>query len=115
MDMRVNAFGAATHIRRMFFGLISSCLSEHDLNPLTWKRIYETVILPKALYGCENWLNSSGTTMTLLERSHRLCLKTIQNIDRCTKTSVAFGLKGSTNLQYEIVNLKLTFFDNCAD
>ena len=92
MDMRGNAIEAASHIRRLFFGLISSCFSEHDLNPLTWKRIYETVILPKALYGCELWSNLSESTMTLLERSHRLCLKTIQNINRYTKTSVALSL-----------------------
>ena len=109
MDMRGNAIEAASHIRRLFFGLISSCFSEHDLNPLTWKRIYETVILPKALYGCELWSNLSESTMTLLERSHRLCLKTIQNVNRYTKTSVALSLIGSTNLQCEIVKRKANF------
>ena len=93
------------------FGLISTCFSEHDLHPLTWKRIYETVILPKALYGSELWTNLSETSNTVLERSHRLCLKTLQNIDRRTKNSIALSLVGSTNLQCEIE----TFLVSCAD
>ena len=109
MDMWVNAIEAASLIRRMFFGQISTCFSEHDLHPLTWKRIYETVILPKALYGSELWTNLSETSKTVLERSHRLCLKTLQNIDRRTKNSIALSLVGSTNLQCEIEKRKANF------
>ena len=102
MDMKVNVTEAASQIRRIFFGLNSSSFSEQDLNPLTCKRIYETVIFPKALYGCELRWNISQTDMLLLERSHRLCLKTIHDIDRHTSTSVALSPTGSFNLQYEI-------------
>ena len=44
--------------------------------------------------------------MLLLERSHRLCLKTIHGIDRHTSTSVALSLIGSFNLQYAIEKRK---------
>ena len=53
MDMKDNVVKAASQIRKSFFGLVASIFSEQDLNPLTWKRIYETIVLPKALYGCE--------------------------------------------------------------
>lgn len=52
----------------------------------------------------------SQTDILLLERSHRLCLKTIQEIDRKTRTRVALGLIGSSDLKYEIEKRKATFF-----
>ena len=72
MDTKVNINEAASQIRGLFFGLISFSFSEQDLNPLTWKRICETVILPKALYGCELWSNIFQTDMLLLDISSSL-------------------------------------------
>ena len=102
MDVKANIVKASSQIRIIFFGLISSSFSEQDLNPLTWKRIYKTIVLPKALYGCELWSNMSQTDMLLLERSHRLCLKTMQGIGRYTRTYITVNLLGSLNVQFEI-------------
>ena len=110
MDMKDNVVKAASQIRKLFFGLILSNFCEQDLNPLTWKRIYETVVLPKAIYGCELWSNISRTDMDLLERSHRLCLKTMQEIGRYTRTYAAVNLIGSLNMQYEIDKRKTSLF-----
>lgn len=110
MDMRANIVESASKIRRIFFGIITSSFSQQDLHPLTLKRIYDTVILPKALYGCEFWSNLSQTDALLLERSHRLCLKTLQDIGRQTRTCVAQGLIGSFSLQNEVHKRKATFF-----
>ncbi|MCG8044308.1 MAG: reverse transcriptase family protein, partial [Candidatus Thiodiazotropha endolucinida] len=110
MDTKLNIDVAASQIRRIFFGLVSSSFSEHDLHPLTWKSIYETVVLPKALYGCEMWMNITHSDMLKLERSHRLCLKAIQCVDRQTRTTVALGLIGSINIQYEIEKRKANLF-----
>ena len=35
---------------------------------------------------------SFGTTKAVLERSHCLCLKNLQNIDRCTKNTKFYWL-----------------------
>ncbi|MCG7874961.1 MAG: reverse transcriptase family protein, partial [Candidatus Thiodiazotropha endolucinida] len=110
MDMKVNILESSLKIKRIFFGLIRSSFCEQDLHPLTLKRIYETIVLPKALYGCEFWSNMSLTDSLLLERSHRLCLKTLQGIDRTTRTCVALSMIGSVNLQYEILKRKATLF-----
>ena len=110
MDMKINTMESSSKIRRIFFGLVVSSFCERDLHPLTLKRIYDTVVLPKALYGCELWSSMSQTDILLLERSHRLCLKTIQEIDRKTRTCVALGLIGSSDLKYEIEKRKATFF-----
>ncbi|MEW8547363.1 MAG: reverse transcriptase family protein, partial [Candidatus Thiodiazotropha sp.] len=98
MDMKVNITESSSCIRRLFFGLKTSIFGEQDLHPLTLKRIYSTIVLPKALYGCELWSSMSQTDILLLERSHRLCLKTLQDIDKKTRTRVALGLIGSFDL-----------------
>ncbi|MEW8546496.1 MAG: hypothetical protein AB2693_23515, partial [Candidatus Thiodiazotropha sp.] len=41
---------------------------------------------------------------------HRLCLKTLQDIDKKTRTRVALGLIGSFDLNHEIEKRKATFF-----
>ena len=106
MDMKANIVKASSQIRKLFFGLISSNFSEQDLNPLKWKRIYETIVLPKALHGCELWSNMSQTDMLLLERSHRLCLKIMQGIGRYTRTYITVNFLGSLNVQFEIEKRK---------
>ena len=81
-----------------------------QLHPLTLKRIYEYMVLPRALYGCELWGNLSQSDSLLLERSHRLCIKTMQTMDRNTRTCVALSLFETSSLKYAIHKRKLTLF-----
>ena len=48
----------------------------------------------------------SQTDMLLLERSHRLCSKTMQGIGRYTRTYVTINLLRSLNVQFEIEKRK---------
>ena len=102
MDIKDYVVKADSQIRKSFFGLVASNFSEQDLNPLTWKRIYETIVLPKVLYGCEFWSNTSQVDMELLERSQHLCLKTMQEKGRYTRTYAALSLIESLSVRYEI-------------
>ena len=70
-------------------------------------RVYETIVLTKALYGCELWSNMSQTYMLLFGRSHRLCVKTMQGIGRYTRTCATVYLLGSLNVQHEIETRKM--------
>ena len=103
-DMRVkgNVTESASKIRKIFFGLVSCGFSDIELHLLTLKRIYESAVVPRALYGCELWSKMSQTDILLLERSHRLCIKTMQNMDRNTRTCVALSLFGASSLNYVI-------------
>ena len=111
-DMKVkrNVTESASNIRKIFFGLVSSGFSEMHLHPLTLKRIYESIVLPKSLYGCELWCHLSQSDCLLLERSHRLCIKSMQNMDRNTRTCVALSLFGTSSLKYVIHKRKLILF-----
>ena len=73
MNMKENVQESASKIRKIFFGLLNSAFCETELHPLTLKRIYDFVVLPKALYGCELWCDIRQSDILALERSHRLC------------------------------------------
>ena len=45
------------------------------LHPLSYKKIYEAVILPKAFYGRETWFSLTTNNTLLLARAHRFCIK----------------------------------------
>ena len=108
--MKSNIVVASSKIRQNYFGILNSGISGKDLHPLTLKKIYDSVVLPRALYGCEFWHDISNSDLLLLERSHRFCVKSIQNIDRCTRSCVALSLLGSRSLEKDIQKRKLILF-----
>ncbi|KAH3801430.1 hypothetical protein DPMN_155080 [Dreissena polymorpha] len=62
-----------------------------ELNPITLRKIYVNVVLPKALYGSPLWCNYSNSDIMQLEVSHRRCVKQILNVGRNTNTDVALS------------------------
>ena len=104
MKVKRNVTESASIIRKIFFGLDSCGFSEMHQHPFTLKRIYESIVLPNSLYGCELWCNLSQSDSLLSERSHRLCIKSMQNMDTNTKTCVALSLFGTSSLKYVIHN-----------
>ena len=52
-----------------------SGLCETDLHPFTLKKIYQTVVMPRGLYGCEFWQDLSNSQLIHLERSFGSVLK----------------------------------------
>ena len=81
----------ATHkLKGTFLSLVNSDILNHGaLHPLTCKTIYKSIVLPKALYGCENWDNLNDTELLSLERAHRFCNKHMQSLNLRTRTDVA--------------------------
>lgn len=67
--MKRNATASASSMRitKLFLGLVSCGFCEMDLQALTLKRIYESVVLPRALHGSELWNNLSQDDILLLE------------------------------------------------
>ena len=76
--------------------------------PLTCIKLYRSVVLPKALYGCESWSNLSDSSTTQLERAHRFCIKFMQGFGIRTRTDIAIGLLGVLSLESEIDFKKLS-------
>ena len=73
------------------------------------KKLYEIIVLPRALYCCEFWYNMILNEVLMPECSHRLCVKSMQGLDRYTGSCVALSLISSCPLEQEIRKKKTDF------
>ena len=74
LNLSLNVKYCALKLKGTFMSLANSGLFS-ELNPLTCIKIYNSVVLPKALYGCESWSQLSVSNIIHLERAHRFCIK----------------------------------------
>lgn len=109
LDTQQNILDACAKIRATFMGIINSGIHDKGLHPLTSKKIYERIVLPKALYGCELWNNILPADTVILERAHRQCIKFMQGLPKRTRSDIAVGLLGSMYVEAEIDLHKLRF------
>lgn len=109
MSIDKNVKDACNKIRGTFLSLVNSGIHQDGLNPLTSKRIYTSIVLPKALYGCEVWSNLNPNHIMSLERAHRFCLKFMQGLPKSTSTDVTLSLIGLNPIESEIDYKKLVF------
>ena len=94
-------------LRSTYFSLNAAGISRDCLHPLSLKKIYETVVLSKALYGSELWNTLTDCQITLLECAHRQCIKHIQNLPRATYTPIALCCLGVMPIEQYIDKRKL--------
>ena len=66
---------ACNKLRGTFLSICNSGVHPDGLNPVSSKKLYNVILIPKSLFGCELWSSISETGMLKLERSHRLCIK----------------------------------------
>ena len=96
-------------LRKTFFTTINCGIYENGLHPLSALHLYKTIVLPKALYGCELWSSLTSEHILMLEIAHRFCIKYIQNISNRSRTDVALNLLGLLPIEAEIDRRKLVF------
>ena len=93
LSKKISIQEASHKLKGTFLSLVNSGIFNHGaLHPLTCKTIYKSIVLPKALYGCENWDNLSDTDLLTLERAHRFCVKHMQSLSTRTRTDTALSL-----------------------
>ena len=109
MSIDVSVKDACNKLRSTFLSLVNCGIYEDGLNPLSVRRIYNAIVLPKALYGCELWSNMQSSHLVSLERAHRFCVKFMQFLPKSTNTDVALSLFGFNSLETEIDYRKLIF------
>ena len=86
---------ATDRLKGTFLSLVhSGVLYQDNLYPLTCIKLYNAVVLPKALYGCENWFDITECVILLLERAHRFCVKHMQSLNKRTRIDAALSLLG---------------------
>ena len=101
---------ACQKMRSCFFALVGSGLKPGTTSPLTLLKLFKSVCLPRALYGCELMTNLTRSETNMLEVTYRFCLKYMQNISKRTKTNMCIASLGVTNVECIIDKYKLLFF-----
>ena len=84
-------------------------MHRNDLSPITSFKIYKSIVMPRALFGCEMLQSLSDRDNLNVNRSRGLCLKQIQGLKSRWRTDIVLGLLGVLPLQTEIDKRKLTF------
>ena len=98
IENRINAAAAA------YNKLNKRVFSNTDLSISTKIKVYNAVILPTLLYGCETWVTYSKQMKTL-EKYHQRCLRRILHIkwqDRITNASV-LAKTASTSIEATVL------------
>ena len=101
---------ACVKLRGSFFSAVNGGLHPGFINPRTLRVIYQSVVLPKALYGCEFWSTYTKSDIDSLEKAHRHCIKHIQTFFRCTSTDFSLCCLGSVPIETLIDYRKLQLF-----
>ena len=111
MSLKTNIKDASDKLKGTFVSLANSgIIHENRLRPLSCKIIYKCIVLPKALYGCENWNNMTGSDVLIMERAHRFCIKHMQGLHRRTRTDIALSIIAIYSIESEIDFKKLILF-----
>ena len=96
-------------IRNTFFSLGGSGLHPFNINPLTIVKTFQSVCLPRGLYGCELWSNTTCLEIHMLEVTLRFCAKYMQHFIKRSKTDIVLACLGITDILSEIDKRKLLF------
>lgn len=84
---KANVDEACVKLRGTYFSVICNGIDTLSISAVTTRTIYQTVVIPKALYGCELWNRYTNSDITNLERSHRMCVKNMQGFHRGANTN----------------------------
>lgn len=107
---------SCSKLKNTFLSLISSGIHENGFHPINCKKIYNSAVIPKALFGCELWNGLLPRHNDTLEKAHRFCIKFMQSLPGRTRTDVALSLLGVNPIANEIDYKKLIFFQQlCSD
>ena len=74
---------------------LRSC-GANGINPISAMKLYTSIVLPRALYGCGLWSNIDNSSMLKLEVAHRFCMKCAQGLPKLTRTDIALGMLGAS-------------------
>ena len=66
--------------RGTLFSLINCGVRSNGRQSITAAKLYSSIVLPRALFGCELWNDITKSDTRHLESTHHFCLKRIQNL-----------------------------------
>ena len=95
--------------RGVMLSIINMLQGSKVVNPLTCLKLYKSVVLPSATFGCELWLYLNETEKLMIERMQRYCAKVIQHLGKRTHSYICCPMLGMTSMESYIDAVKLRF------
>lgn len=94
--------------RKAYFAIRNDL--SHNTNPLTLVGLYQKIVLPTVLYGCELWNNLKQTDLQVLNKFQHFVIKDIQGLKISTRSDMCESMLGLHPIVSEIDKRKLAFF-----
>ena len=110
MSLKDTVSECNSKLRSSLLSLINCGVFKNGIHPLSSIILYKSIVLPKALFGCEFWNNISSSDILCLERAHRFCIKFMQHLPFNTRTDISLSMISVNSIESEIDRRKLTFF-----
>ena len=101
---------ACVRLRGTYMSLCSKGVAPERLSQPTLSTIFNSSVIPKALYGCELWNNNSQSDLVQLSIAHNFCLKHMQGYDINISTDYCLSTINTVPIVNELEIRKLTFF-----
>ena len=109
-SLDVNVKYSCNKLQRTFFSLTECGIHGTCLNLLMSRRIHESIVLSRAINGCELWSLLTIEQLTSLERVYRQCIRHIQSLPSNTSTDVPLSMVGIWPISNLIDKWKLLLY-----
>ena len=96
-------------MRRCLMSILHVGGRSKGLSRLTASKLYNTIVLPRGLYGAELWTKLTRDDITKLEQSHHYCLKAIQGFPVRSKSLFVQAMINAYSMEAYIDIKKLQF------
>ena len=80
------------------------------LNPICGGKLWLTIGIPAALYGCELWNNLTTNEILAIEKCQRFNAKRLQGLPKNTRSEAVTGSLGLWSMEGQIDKVKLVYF-----
>ena len=101
---------ASVKIGGTYMSIVGKGIGPAAFNVITLMTIYNSAVLPKALYWSELWCNVSAKDLAKLHKAHLFCIKHIQGLRVSTSTDFSLVTVNSVPLETIVDCNKLKFF-----
>ena len=109
MKKTYRILNATQKMRSSFFAIVGSGMTSSATSLLTLLRLFNSVCIPRSLFGCELMNDLTITELNMLETTYIFCLKYMTNLSKRTKTNVCLASLGVKSVECIIDKCKLLF------
>ncbi|CAH1800334.1 unnamed protein product, partial [Owenia fusiformis] len=110
-DKLRNVNATISDARCNFYACVGARMRNDGLNPLILSKVYQSVMIPKMLYGAEV-RSFNKQEVELYEKTHKHMCKSIQNVPQNTPNDACLALLGWRGILYNIELCKPMFCFN---